>query len=78
LAVLAVIACPNILLATEKISLAYRESTCLPRVGKEIQNRFPYAFTEDKYPGAPSFEITEIGNEPFIIENTEMKLASVI
>ena len=46
---------------------------CLPRVGKEIQNRFPYAFTEDKYPGAPSFEITEIGNEPFIIENTEIK-----
>ena len=32
---------------------------CLPRVGKEIQNRFN-AFTEDKYPGAPSFEITEI------------------
>ena len=45
---------------------------CLSRVGKEIQNRFPYAFTEDKYPGAPSFEITEIGNEPFIIENTEI------
>ena len=45
---------------------------CLSRVGKEIQNRFPYAFTEDKYPGAPSFEITEIGNKPFIIENTEI------
>ena len=51
---------------------------CLPRVGKEIQNRFPYAFTEDKYPGAPSFEIKEIGNEPFIIENTEITPIQVI
>ena len=51
---------------------------CLSRVGKEIQNRFPYAFTEDKYPGAPSFEITEIGNEPFIIENTEITPIQVI
>ena len=51
---------------------------CLSRVGKEIQNRFPYAFTEDKYPGAPSFEITEIGNEPFIIEKTEIIPIQVI
>ena len=51
---------------------------CLPRVGKEIKNRFPYAFTEDKYPGAPSFEIKEIGNEPFIIENTEITPIQVI
>ena len=51
---------------------------CLSRVGKEIQNRFTYAFTEDKYPGAPSFEITEIGNEPFIIENTEITPIQVI
>ena len=51
---------------------------CLSRVGKEIQNRFPYAFTEDKYPGAPSFEIKEIGNEPFIIENTEITPIQVI
>ncbi|MFN3772018.1 MBL fold metallo-hydrolase [Cloacibacterium normanense] len=51
---------------------------CLSRVGKEIQNRFPYAFTEDKYPGAPSFEIIEIGNEPFIIENTEITPIQVI
>ena len=51
---------------------------CLPRVGKEIQNRFKYAFTEDKYPGAPSFEIKEIGNEPFVIENTEITPIQVI
>ena len=51
---------------------------CLPRVGKEIKDRFPYAFTEDKYPGAPSFEIKEIGNEPFIIENTEITPIQVI
>lgn len=51
---------------------------CLPRVGKEIKDRFPYAFTEDKYPGAPSFEITEIENKPFIIENTEITPIQVI
>lgn len=37
---------------------------CMERVGLEIKNRFPYAFAENKYPGAPSFEIIPI-NSPF-------------
>jgi phosphoribosyl 1,2-cyclic phosphate phosphodiesterase len=34
----------------------------LERVGKEIVQRFPYAFSEIKYPGEPSFEINTIEN----------------
>ena len=45
---------------------------CNKRVAEEITARFPYAFTEDRYPGAPSFELFEIGNKPFEIENTEI------
>ncbi len=30
---------------------------CLPRVGQEIRNRFPYAFVDKKYPGAPGFDM---------------------
>ena len=36
------------------------EIYCNSRVGTEIKNRFPYAFADIKYPGAPSFEIKEI------------------
>lgn len=42
----------------------------LSRVNLEIKNRFPYAFSENKYPGAPSFELTNIENKPFFIGNT--------
>jgi phosphoribosyl 1,2-cyclic phosphate phosphodiesterase len=30
------------------------------RVGDEVRYRFPYAFTAEKYPGVPSFELHEI------------------
>ena len=30
------------------------------RVGAEVKQRFPYAFADEKYPGAPSFELHEI------------------
>lgn len=33
---------------------------CQPRVAKEVKTRFPYAFAEIKYPGAPSFDLHEI------------------
>ncbi len=33
---------------------------CQPRVGTEVKSRFPYAFAEVRYPGAPSFELNEI------------------
>jgi phosphoribosyl 1,2-cyclic phosphate phosphodiesterase len=44
----------------------------MPRVGNEIRNRFPYAFSEYRYPGAPSFELHYIGQENFRIGNTEI------
>ena len=44
---------------------------CNKRVGAEIKNRFPYAFADIKYPGAPSFELFEIeGN--FNLFDTEI------
>ena len=42
----------------------------MPRVNNEIKKRFPYAFAENKYPGAPSFELINIENKPFFIGNT--------
>ncbi|WP_374446465.1 MBL fold metallo-hydrolase [Epilithonimonas sp.] len=33
---------------------------CNSRVAKEIKHRFPYAFIEHRYPGAPSFDLFEI------------------
>lgn len=35
---------------------------CKNRVANEIQNRFPYAFSDIRYPGAPSFELNIIDN----------------
>lgn len=31
-----------------------------PRVLEEVRNRFPYAFSDKKYPGVPSFELVPI------------------
>ena len=36
------------------------EIYCAERVGNELKTRFAYAFAEDKYPGAPSFELHQI------------------
>lgn len=44
---------------------------CAKRVGAELKTRFPYAFSEIKYPGAPSFEIHEI-EKPFQLFDTEL------
>lgn len=30
---------------------------CMERVGKEVESRFPYAFSKVKYPGAPNFDL---------------------
>ncbi|SFI63113.1 phosphoribosyl 1,2-cyclic phosphate phosphodiesterase [Kaistella treverensis] len=41
------------------------------RVGDEVRNRFPYAFAEVKYPGAPSFNLHDMtGN--FSLFSTEI------
>ena len=44
----------------------------LSRVNLEIKNRFPYAFSENKYPGAPSFELIDLENKPFFLGDTEI------
>lgn len=36
---------------------------CAERVGNELRTRFSYAFADEKYPGAPSFELHEISAE---------------
>ena len=41
---------------------------CAERVGEELKLRFPYAFTEDKYPGAPSFELHYISGTFNLLE----------
>ncbi len=48
------------------------------RVTHEIKNRFPYAFSEMRYPGAPSFEMHEIGNEPFELFDTVIQPIEVL
>ncbi|WP_304342778.1 MBL fold metallo-hydrolase [Chryseobacterium koreense] len=42
------------------------------RVGAEIMSRFPYAFANVKYPGAPSFELHEIENKSMHLFDTEI------
>ena len=44
---------------------------CHERVGEEIKLRFPYAFADVKYPGAPSFELFNI-NGNFEIFDAEV------
>lgn len=51
---------------------------CMPRVGDEIKNRFPYAFSKIKYPGAPSFQLHYIYKEAFKIGNTEITPIEVL
>lgn len=41
-----------------------------PRVANEIKSRFSYAFSEVRYPGAPSFEMHKIENKPFRLLDT--------
>ena len=45
---------------------------CLERVGNEVKNRFPYAFADVRYPGAPAFDLHPIRNEKFNFEDTEI------
>lgn len=37
---------------------------CHHRVAKEVRNRFPYAFADERYPGAPAFQINAV-DAPF-------------
>lgn len=51
---------------------------CQSRVGNEVKKRFPYAFADEKYPGAPAFELHEIENEPFTVFDTEITPIEVV
>src|SRR5690606_28492272 len=44
---------------------------CQKRVGDEIKLRFPYAFSNVKYPGAPAFDLHEI-EKPFSLLEAEI------
>lgn len=49
------------------------EIYCEERVGKEIKTRFPYGFSEIKYPGSPSFDLKIINDRKnFKILETEI------
>lgn len=51
---------------------------CYSRVGNEVKKRFPYAFTDEKYPGAPAFELHEIEIKPFTVLDIEITPVEVI
>lgn len=50
---------------------------CSTRVKEEITQRFPYAFSDNKYPGAPSFDITIIEKKLSILD-TEIEPIEVM
>ena len=50
---------------------------CQKRVGDEVKLRFPYAFSDVKYPGAPAFDLHEI-DQSFTIFNTEIMPVEVM
>src|SRR5215217_9787914 len=43
-----------------------------PQVLSQIQSEFSYAFSEQRYPGVPHFELHPIENKPFEIEGIEV------
>lgn len=45
---------------------------CYERVGLEIINRFPYAFADIKYPGAPAFDLHIIENKTFSVFDAQI------
>lgn len=51
---------------------------CNARVANEIKERFPYAFAEQKYPGAPSFDLFEINDNFKLFDEVEITPINVI
>ena len=45
---------------------------CNVRVANEVKSRFPYAFTEHKYPGAPSFDLVEVQNKFTLFDEVDI------
>lgn len=48
----------------------------LPRVLEAVQQRFPYAFAEERYPGAPSFQLHPL-TESFSLGSTRIETLHV-
>ncbi len=46
---------------------------CQKRVADDLKIRFAYAFAEEKYPGAPSFQLNIIDKDEFKIGNTKIQ-----
>jgi len=44
----------------------------LRRTLHEVKLRFPYAFVSEKYPGTPGFELNNIDENPFFIDEIEI------
>ena len=49
----------------------------LKRVLDNVRRRFEYIFAADKYPGAPTLELHEIGDKPFRIEEVRIQPVKV-
>lgn len=45
---------------------------CEERVKKSLEREYSYAFSDEKYPGVPEFEIRVIENKPFVAEGVEI------
>lgn len=45
---------------------------CEKRVQEALREEFSYAFTEERYPGIPLFDLHTIGEEPFRIKGVEI------
>jgi phosphoribosyl 1,2-cyclic phosphate phosphodiesterase len=43
------------------------------RVLKEIKKNLPYCFADNPYPGVPKISLTEISEEPFYIDDVEIR-----
>ncbi|UQB68931.1 MBL fold metallo-hydrolase [Epilithonimonas zeae] len=51
---------------------------CNSRVAKEIKDRFPYAFQDHKYPGAPSFDLFEIDKQFTLFDEVKVQPIDII
>lgn len=51
---------------------------CLPRVANEIKQRFSYAFSEEKYPGAPSFDLHLIDDKTFLLDEVPITPINIL
>lgn len=45
---------------------------CRPDVAEDLRNRVPYCFRTHLYPGVPTFDITEIGDAPFMVDGIKV------